>query len=390
MNHMLFEGRALAGIVSSIIRQDTLRIAYNRYDWEVMFRVADYHKVANIVYLGLLGNRESIPDKWRERFFERYQESLLFGENYKESIREVLSWLDARGISCTVLLSETVRDLYAIPETADNNPLQLFLTEEKFSLVKGYLIDLGYETEKTYPDAGEQLGRNGSVSITLYHKLPFRTPDYDRNMRRLLETAILRESYNYIRILPVESEFVFRMAMASYHYVTDELTVREMLDLQLSHRVWRDHVREDAVQRRLKDFQIEELSMRLLRIAYMWFADRKDTFYGCLPDNMPVYEAIEERLLTRGMVNREMDEQALELQRKVQKELDKERKEEERLHRKEKRQERIEKFKRWLRWAFPDFQYMASIYPMVERIPALMPVYWVIRGVRLIFHGIRG
>ena len=71
MNQMVMEGRALTGIVSSIIRQDTMKVPLSRLDWERMYRLADYHKVANIVHLGVLGYRESLPDKWRERFFER-------------------------------------------------------------------------------------------------------------------------------------------------------------------------------------------------------------------------------------------------------------------------------------------------------------------------------
>ena len=99
MNQLLYEGRTLVGMVSSIIRQDTLHVLYNRLDWERMFRLADNHKIANIVYLGILGKGDALPDKWRERFFERYQEALLFGENCNESVKEVLTWLDMREIS---------------------------------------------------------------------------------------------------------------------------------------------------------------------------------------------------------------------------------------------------------------------------------------------------
>ena len=69
MNQLLMDGRALEGIVSSIIRQSTLRVAYSRIDWERMYRIADYHKVANIVYLGILGNSDAVPERWRARFF---------------------------------------------------------------------------------------------------------------------------------------------------------------------------------------------------------------------------------------------------------------------------------------------------------------------------------
>ncbi len=390
MNQMVMEGRALTGIVSSIIRQDTMKVPLSRLDWERMYRLADYHKVANIVHLGVLGYRESLPDKWRERFFERYQQALLYGVNCKDSVKEVLTWLDLRKISCTILMSETVRDYYPIPETADNSSLQILLNQENFSLVKGYLIDLGYETDQVYEEVGERFSRINAVSVVLFYKLPFRTARYERDMKRLLESAILRESYQHIRTLSLEGELVYRMAGAAYRYVTDELTMREVLDLQLCHRTWRDHVRLDAVERRLKDFQVEELSEKILRISYMWFGDKKDDFYEHLPDDMPAYDRLEERLLTRGIVNQEMDEQALNLQKLIQKELQKEQKEVERQQRRRKREERREKVKRWLRWAFPDYHYMSSIYPSLEKLPFLLPVYWIARGVRLLSRAFKG
>ena len=55
MNQLLYEGRTLVGMVSSIIRQDAMHVLYNRLDWERMFRLADYHRVANVVYLSVLG-----------------------------------------------------------------------------------------------------------------------------------------------------------------------------------------------------------------------------------------------------------------------------------------------------------------------------------------------
>ena len=386
MNQLLFDGRSLVGIVSSIIRQNELHVNFNRIDWERMYRIADYHKVANIVYLAILGYSESVPERWRERFFGRYQESLQFGENYKESIQEVLAWLDARNISCTVLTSEIVREFYRIPEAADTSPLRIYLDEGSYTLAKGYLIDLGYEVEATYEGTGERFSRISAIPVELYYAFPFRATRYIKEMRRLLETACEREGYKRIHALSVESEFVYRMASAAYRYVTDEVTMREIIELQVFHKTFRDRIRMDAVQKRLKDFEIDGLAEKLLRISYMWFGDRKDTYYDGLPEDMSVYDILEERLLTRGIINHETDSQALKLEKSVRKELEKEKKGERIRQLKAKMKERFESAMRVLRWIFPDYHYMASIYPILEKLPVLLPVFWVSRGIRLLIR----
>lgn len=386
MNQSLFEGRTLVGMISSIIRQDALRVSYNRIEWDRMFRLADFHKVANIVYLGVLGNSESLPDRWRERFFGRYQEALLFGEHCKESMKEVLMWLDMREVSCTILISESVREFYKISEAAANSPIQIFLDEENYYLAKGYLLDLGYEADQLYKGLGERLVKISGVPIVLYYCLPFRTARYKKNMLKLVETAALREPYSHIRMLSSENEFIYRMASASYRYANDELTLREVLDIVLCHKAWREEIAEDTLWKRLEEFGVDVLAEKILRIAYMWFGDKDDNYFNDQPEDLTVYDVLEDRLLTSGEVNNEKDEQALTLRKKIQKEIDKERHAEEKELRQEKRQELFEKFMKKVRWLFPDYHYMTSIYPVVEKLPFLLPVFWIVRDFRLLWR----
>ena len=202
-------------------------------------------------------------------------------------------------------------------------------------------------------------------------------------MVRILESAQIREPYENIWMLPVESEMTYRMAGAAYRYVTDELTLREMLELVLFHREWREEIEEDILQKRLEEFRVDGLAFKLLEIAYMWFGEKSDPYLLRRHEDMSVYDSLEERILTRGMTGRESDDQALKLQALIEKELAKEKKEEGNSLRKEKIGRFFTQQKKRLKWVFPDFHYMSSIYPIVEKIPILLPVFWLIRGLRL-------
>ncbi len=302
----------------------------------------------------------------------------------------MLAWLDMREISCTVLTSESVRSFYKISENAENSPVQIFLDEEKYYLAKGYLIDLGYETDETYKGFGERMKKVSGVTIILYRKLPFRTAKYTKNMVKILESAQIKEPYENIWMLPPESEFLYRMAGAAYRYVTDELTLREVLELMLCHRAWKDEIDEEDLWKRLDEYKIGGLAERILELAYMWFGEKTDTFLAEHAEDMSVYDVLEERILTRGIVNHERDDEALKLQSLIDKELEKEKKAEGKDLKKEKMGKYFSEIKRKLSWIFPDYHYMSSIYPAVEKIPLLLPVFWGVRGVRLFWRFIRG
>ena len=94
MERLIYEGRFLVKTVGGIMRQDDLREMYGRVNWEKMFREADYHKIANIIYLASLGKGDEIPERWRERFFERYQKALRFGDVYREAQQEILMMME--------------------------------------------------------------------------------------------------------------------------------------------------------------------------------------------------------------------------------------------------------------------------------------------------------
>ena len=384
MNRLIFEGRFLVNLTGSIMRQDDLRPVHGRLDWERMYRTADYHRIANIIYLGVLGNGERVPARWKNRFFERYQEALRFGDICAHAENEILTLLDMGGISCTVLESCGIRDLYHIHEIAANSPLRLYLDSESYSLAKGYLVDLGYETDRFYDGFGEHMKRVSGFEVDIYYKIPFPVLLFEKQMLYLLEHAQVRSTYQYVRTLPVEDQFLFRLAEAACHYVTDELLIRELLDIYVIYQAWQAQLNQEYIMKKLSDFHINELAGKLVQISCMWFGTKKDAVFGLLPEDMGVFDVLENRMLSRGAIMKETDTQAACLLQLIQKEQDRERhrKKLERVRKKAK--ECWQRFTRRLSWIFPEYKYMCAIYPVLEKIPFLLPFCWIRRDIRLL------
>ncbi len=104
---------------------------------------------------------------------------------------------------------------------------------------------------------------------------------------------------------------------------------------------------------------------------------------------MSAYDVLENRLLTKGVINNETDPQAIKLKGKIQKEMDRDGREDARERQKEKLKEYMDKVKKKMKWVFPDFHYMTSIYPSLEKLPVLLPLFWIMRDIRLLLRMIR-
>ncbi len=152
-NQNFYEGRILVNMAASVMRQDDLKPLHGNLDWERLFRVADYNKISNLIYLAILGNNEKMPERWKTRFYERYSDILKFNESCTEGEREILVLLELKKIPVLVLSSSSRRQLYPREEMAGESSLKLFfLDPEDYLFAKGYLVNIGYETDTLYPE----------------------------------------------------------------------------------------------------------------------------------------------------------------------------------------------------------------------------------------------
>ena len=324
MNRILYESHFLINIAASIIRQEDMRPLRGKMDWERMFRISDYHRISNLIYPGVLGN-DNVPQNWRERFFERYQESLQFGESCDEGERELLALLDLKEIPVLVLESSKRRNLYEMKELAGECALRLYLMREDYSLTKGFLIDLGFETDRIYHLGGERMRRDDGFAVEIYDHIPYKTPAYKKQMRQLFEKAHLLEGYTFVSGLDDKTRLAYLLARASYLYVTRELLVRQLLDLYLLHK----KLKEEDLEREwlwLKKLKIGQLSEKLLSLSYVWFgtkAERADLAIT-VSEDLELYDEMENRILGYGKEYEATIPEALALAGSILKEEEKE------------------------------------------------------------------
>ena len=89
-NQNFYEGRILVNMAASVMRQDDLKPLHGNLDWERLFRVADYNKISNLIYLAILGNNEKMPERWKTRLYERYRVILTLNQRCTQRQRAIL------------------------------------------------------------------------------------------------------------------------------------------------------------------------------------------------------------------------------------------------------------------------------------------------------------
>lgn len=384
MNRSVYEGKFLINLLGSTLRQDDSFPVMRRMNWGRLYRIADYHELASGIYLGMLSAGARVPSLFGEKFFHRYQEAVRYGEIYESSELEILAAFQAVKVPAVVLESAAVRRLYHLPETAANSPLRLYIPEERYYMARGYLFDLGYETDQFYTGFGEHMKRAGGFQVEIYHHLPFLTKNYKKHMKSLLDRAYPDKKYPVLKVLSLESSYMFRMAEACYHFCTDNLKIRELLDLYLFYKLFHKDMNKKFLDARIKELDISLLSQSLLHMADMWFSSRKDSLFPYPKDSISLFDDMESRILSNGMVGADSIPEAAKLRKAIKDAEYKEERAAKWRKWKEKWKNRFDGIKKQLRWIFPESSYMKSLYPGLENAPFLLPLYWLKRDFKLI------
>lgn len=384
MNRSVYEGKFLINLLGSTLRQDDSFPVMRRMNWGRLYRIADYHELASGIYLGMLSAGARVPSLFGEKFFHRYQEAVRYGEIYESSELEILGAFQAVKVPAVVLESAAVRRLYHLPETAANSPLRLYIPEERYYMARGYLFDLGYETDQFYSGFGEHMKRAGGFQVEIYHHLPFLTKNYKKHMKSLLDRAYPDKKYPVLKVLSLESSYMFRMAEACYHFCTDSLKIRELLDLYLFYKLFHKDMNKKFLDARIKELDISLLSQSLLHMADMWFSSRKDSLFPYPKDSISLFDDMESRILSNGMVGADSIPEAAKLRKAIKDAENKEERAAKWRKWKEKWKNRFDGIKKQLRWIFPESSYMKSLYPGLENAPFLLPLYWLRRDFKLI------
>lgn len=301
MNRRNLEGRLIINIVGGIIRQNDLHPIHQKVNWERIYRTSDYHKVASIIYLGTLGAYEDIPDKWKESFFNRYQQSLHYGEIYQAGENEILSLFTTKHISCVELTSPYLCGLYPVAGSCARSPLRLLIPdEEQYNRAKGFLIDNNFYTTTSWPEYGERMEVQDGLVVEIFRSLPFETTLYEKGIPKLIAGAYKDPDFPYTKQLSIEYNCVFSMAQVCYHYAEGQLTIRELLDHFLYYR----HCQEEKMDERLvlswyKRLGIDEIARDLIHIAYMWFDSLQNLPEKHAVDDLSIFDEVEDCILER-------------------------------------------------------------------------------------------
>ena len=313
--------------------------------------------LVTLAYEGAVHCGVSRTDPVMKELFPYYYKVLLHSERQMAKVNALLGEFEKAGIDYLPFKGCVMKALYPKPELRPMGDADILIRMEQYDRIIPILTELGFRLE--IESDCELIWKHPDLYLEL-HKCMVQPShkDYYGYFGDGWGRSVLLEGHRY-GFVP-EDMYVYLFMHFAKHYRSGGIGCRHVVDLWVYRRV-NGMLDWNYVNRELKKLHLEQFHKHCERLLEAWFEDGRT-------DEMT--EFISKRIFSGGSWGKQEDYQIFCELLKL-KETDK---------------IRNSRLRYAVYLAFPPLIQIRKKYPILHRLPFLLPAAWVLRGLTVLLH----
>ncbi|MGN0561772.1 MAG: nucleotidyltransferase family protein [Candidatus Fimenecus sp.] len=311
-------------------------------DFADIYRLAARNAVQGLFYLAFSPLQDTVPEEVFARLKKAYQLECVRETAQQAFLKELRADFTAEGIDFMLLKGTHLKSLYPQPEMRFMVDMDVLVRENSIEKAKEILLQKGLEL---HFDNGKDI---------VFRKKPFLTVELHRSLFQ-------EEYYMYPYFaaawertenadgteykMPANDLYVYTLAHLAEHYLEAGSCFRPMMDLFLMEKTYADTLDFDYIDKQFAEIGILEFARNVRRLSKAMFGDAVHDDALLLMENYIV--------LGPPVENAAEASKAATSQKS--------------------------KSRRIFETLFPKYRHMALKYPILKKLPVLLPIFWLIR-----------
>ena len=318
--------------------------------YDEILSIAERHAVTGLLYPGLkkcLSPQDPLLSQMKKR---------SFGAATSESIRkkelsEIYALCNNGKIPVLPLKGCVIKELYPYPELRTMSDADLLIPPEGRSEIRKGLETLGFRFHKV--DAADTDVYVSPLSLNYEIHLDMTGEGFSPKSRefcgRLLELSQPVEVGSFVMSLPPEEHYIYILCHFIKHFIYGGIGIRQLTDLYICYNNWNLDLRK--VRDLLEELELSSFHNNLKALWEHWFTEAPST---------DTTEAMGSYILHSGVFGNE-EQRATDRLLSVEQEGN-----------------------YIIRRLFPPYKVMKGFFPILRKLPFLLPFAWIWRAVRAI------
>lgn len=268
-------------------------------------------------------------------------------------IKDIHAKLEAAGIRHQVLKGAVMKNIYPSPEMREMGDIDVMIYENTLDKAEEVFKDMGfvkYRLEKHHVIFNKPPYLVLEAHWTLYDQNVDKGQFmyYKNNFR-----AELVEGTEYTYDFSREDFYVYMISHMAKHFYETGCGVRNVLDVYVYNKAYKDVLKRDVIEAELKKLGLAEFEKHVEKLSRVWLDGEESTEF---------YNNLFEYMLDCGIYGKGENGVWGQLA-KTHTDV------------KERKKDVLKSY------IFPPLSYMRDYYEWVDKMPWLLPVGWVVRGI---------
>lgn len=325
------------------------------FDWEAAKPYIKKHQIGSLIYEGAVncGVEQTLPQM--QLLFRNYCKNLVVSEGQMHAINKLCGAFEGANIDYMPVKGCNMKPRYPKPELRAMGDADILIKLEQYDRIYPIMKELGYE--EVLESDHELIWRNGVLELELHKRLiPSYNKDYFRYFGDGWQLAKVQKGCRWS--MTPEDEYIYLFTHFAKHYRDGGIGLRHVLDLWVFERSV-PALDEAYVEQELNKLQLLEFRQNMVRLIKAWFC-------GEAMDEVTAF--ISDFVFGSGSWgNKESKQVAFDAR-------DSE----------EAGSVGKGKLHRAVKILFPTMLGMKQRYPVLQKAPVLLPVFWVVRWVETV------
>lgn len=325
-------------------------------DLKELYELAASHHVENIIYLPLSKLKGFNESQAGAFMSEMYMHAVVKEAKQEVESARIMEAFEAEGIKHMPLKGYIIKNLYPSPDLRQSTDFDIYVPAEYNAIANEVMLKLGYESEQ------ETVGRGmhdeyklGNLMIAEVHKklMAPEFPKWCSLCDELLKNIYLSEGYKCRFRFTKEDYYLYMQLHTIKHLKFSSTGVKSILDLWIYLKAYKDSLDWSYISKMLKKGGIEQIDKNLRELSDYWFENIS-------PQNEIIYE-LADYIIGNGAFGTHMQYLSG-------------------------RSTDESKAARLIRAFFLPYDDMIVKYPIVKRLPFLLPFAWVYRSISALIN----
>lgn len=309
-----------------------------------IFEAAQFHKIANTVFYSIeklkFKPETSLYSKWKYIRDESIAKDIIQCNEYKIIVKtfteEKIKILPLKGIM--------LKKLYPKSDMRYMSDLDFLILEKDAYKVKRVMESLGYRCERLFKNNHDVYFKKPYMNVEIHRELIENTYprfyDYFKDgWKNSIEKSLYLYKYN------IDDTFIFIMSHIAKHFLNAGTGIRAVMDFYLFYNTYKNDLNMDYLNSEFAKLNISDIFHNFIKISEKWFNNNY---------NITINQEFEKRIIYSGIYGT--------FENKVKSQI-----------------KNSGKKNYLISRIFPSRIFMSNQYPLLKKLPLLLPLFWLIR-----------